>query len=127
MSFKILAAQRAAAAKGLAAAKTTLAGRRTEFRAGFPVRAEFVVFFALVRVGENFVGLVDLLEFFLGLFFVLGDVGMKFPRELAEGFFDLLRGRGARHAEALVVIFKLNGHRLGENLPVGGGLSKKTA
>src|ERR1035437_3825503 len=36
---------------------------------------------------------------------------MKFSRELAERFLDLVRTRGARHAEALVIIFVLNGHR----------------
>jgi hypothetical protein len=37
---------------------------------------------------------------------------MKFARELAKGFFDLIRAGGARHAEALVIIFILNGHKL---------------
>src|SRR5665213_7784 len=108
--MKFLAAGRASAAKRLAVAEAAMAGRGTELRAGFPVRAQLVVFPALVRVGEDFVGLVDLLEFFLGLFFVLRHVGMKFARELAEGFFYIIRARGARYAEGLVIIFVLNGH-----------------
>ena len=122
--FKVLARHALPAAKRLAAAKTAGTGRRTEFRAGFPVRAQFVVFFALVRVAEDFVGLVDLLEFFLGLLFVLGDIGMKFTRQLAKSFFDLVLARRARHAEALVIIFVLNGHRPGKNVPMTGALSK---
>src|ERR1017187_5225531 len=109
--MKLLAAGRTPAAKSLSTSKSAVAGRGTEVRAGFPVRAEFVVFFALVGVGQNFVGLVDLLEFFLGLLFILGYVGMEFARELAEGFFDFIRAGGARHAETLVIIFVLNGHR----------------
>ena len=99
-----------AAAKCLAAPEVFRARRRPEFRAGLPVRAEFVVFFALVRVGQDFVSLVDFLEFFLGLFFVLGDVGMIEAREFAEGFFYLVGSRGARDAEAFVIIFVLDGH-----------------
>ncbi len=50
---------------------------------------------------------------------------MKFTRELAERFFDLVRAGGARHAKALVVIFVLNRHRLAKNLPVGKVCQKK--
>ena len=85
MRFKIVAAHRPAATKGLAA-ESAVAGRRTEFRAGLPIRAQIVIFFALVRVGENLVRLVDVLEFFLGLLFILRYVGMKFAGEPAEGF-----------------------------------------
>src|ERR1019366_1649603 len=70
--MNLLAAGGASAAKTLAAAKATVAGRGPELRAGFPVRAQLVVFLAFVRVGQNFVGLVDLLEFLLGLLFFLG-------------------------------------------------------
>ena len=110
MRFEILGVHGAPAAKRLAAGKSAMAGRRTEFRSGFPVGTEFVKLLALGGISENFVGFVDLLEFFLGLFFVLGDVGMILARELAEGFFDLVVGRGARDAEGLVIIFVLNGH-----------------
>ena len=76
----------ASAAKSARLSGGSPARRRTKLRAGFPVRAEFVVFFPLGRIAQDFVGFVDLLEFFLGLLFVLGDVGMKFAREFAEGF-----------------------------------------
>ena len=110
LEFKVLAAL-AASAKALAAGKALVAGRRTEFRAGLPIRAKFVVFLALGRVGEDFVGLVDFLEFFLGALFVLRHVGMKFAGEFAEGLFDFVILRGARDAESFVIIFVLNGHR----------------
>jgi hypothetical protein len=98
-------------AKALAAGKSSAAGRRAEFRAGFPVGAEFVVFFPLDRVGEDLVGLVDFLEFLLGALFVLGDIGMKFAGELAEGLLDFVILRSARDAEGFVIIFVLDGHR----------------
>src|ERR1035438_913872 len=99
MGFK-LSAGRTASAGVLSAGEMFPAGRRTKVRAGLPVCAEFVVFFALGRVTQDLVGLVDFLEFFLGLLFVFGDVGMILPREFAEGFFQLLGAGRARHAEA---------------------------
>ncbi len=112
MRLEIVAAHRASAAKIAAAAETAAeAGRGTEFRAGFPVRAQFVVFFPLGGIAKDFVGLVDFLEFLLGLLLVFRDVGMKFAGKFAEGFFDVGVAGGARDAENLVIIFVLNGHR----------------
>src|ERR1039458_10289875 len=85
-----------APAKSLVAGEMFPAGWRTKVRAGLPIRAEFVVFFALGRVTQDLVGLVDFLEFFLSLLFVPGDVGMILPREFAEGFFQLLRSEERR-------------------------------
>ena len=47
---------------------------------------------------QNLIGLVDLLEFFLGPLFVLGHVRVKFPREPAKGLFEFVRRsrRGGR-------------------------------
>ncbi len=81
MGFEIAA--RLSATEGLAA-RILPARRRTEIRALLPVRAQLVVLLALFRIAQDFVGFVDLLEFFLGDFFVLGDVGMVLPREFAE-------------------------------------------
>src|ERR1700744_5063269 len=75
---------RVTAAKWLAA-ETARTRRRTKFGTRFPIGPQFVIFFAFVRVGQNLVGLVDFLEFFLGLLLVLGDVGMIFARQFAEG------------------------------------------
>jgi hypothetical protein len=112
--FKFLGAVAGGAAttKGLTATKPAVAGRGTELRARFPVGTEFIVFLALVLVGQNLVGLVDLLEPFLGFFLVLGDVRMIFAGQLAEGFLDVGIARGAGNAERFVIVFVFNGHRL---------------
>src|ERR1019366_3462939 len=62
--------------------------RWTEVRARFPVCAQLVVFVALGRIAQDFVGFVDFLELFLGFLFVFGDVGMEFAGEFAECFLD---------------------------------------
>src|SRR5271168_5158665 len=54
-----------------------------------PIFAELVVFSPFLRVAEDLVGFVDLLEFLLGGGFVPGDIGMVFAGEFAEGFLDL--------------------------------------
>ena len=59
-----------------------------------PVRAELIVFPALLRVGENLVGLVDLFELVLGAPVPRVDVGMILARQLAKGLFDFLFARG---------------------------------
>ena len=107
----LLAAAEAAHAAGESAGVAAARGR-TETRAGLlPVRPEFVVFFAFVRVAEDFVGLVDLFEFFLGRLFVLGQIGMVLPREFAEGFFDFVGRRRFGDTERLVVIAEFHGRR----------------
>src|SRR5438445_4609463 len=89
-------------------------GRGCEVHAALPVLAESVVFGALVRIAQDFVGLVDLLEPLGGLG-PLGrglQVGMVLPGELSIGPFDLLGCRGARHAQHLVVVAELYRHGL---------------
>src|SRR5713226_2737672 len=44
-------------------ARAIAAGRGSKVRAGFPIRAELIVTLALLGIGEDLVGLVDLLEF----------------------------------------------------------------
>src|SRR5207245_210713 len=46
--------------------RMTAAGRRREFHAVFPARTELIILLAFFRIAEDLVGLVDLLEFFLG-------------------------------------------------------------
>ena len=120
VEFKIRAT--GTAPECLAAPRTAVAGRRTELGAGLPIRAQLVIFLALAGIGKHLVSFVDLLEFFLRLLFVLGHVGMKFPRQLAKSLLDFNIGRRPGHPQTLVIIFVLHGHK--KNLPVGGDLSK---
>ncbi len=63
-----------------------------------------------IRVGQDLVGLVDLLELFLrGRIRV--DVGVPFLGQLAEGALDLGVGRGPLDAEDHVVVAFSGGHR----------------
>src|SRR5262249_10079375 len=74
-----------------------------------PVLAEAVVLLALVRGGQDGVGLVDRLEAGLGALVAGPLVGMVLPGELAEGLLDLGLGRRARNAERLVVVLEVHG------------------
>ena len=78
-----------------------------------PIRPELIVFYSLLRIAQDFVGLVDLLEFLLGrgLFLRLGHIGMMLARELAKGALDLIGAGRFGHAESLVIIPELNRHR----------------
>src|SRR5258706_14990790 len=58
LEFGVVAG-RTTTAKSLAATETAGAGRRPEFRAGFPVRAKLVELPALGGIAEHFVGFVD--------------------------------------------------------------------
>ena len=51
-----------------------------------PICAELIVLLPFRRVAQNFIGLVELFEFFLRRRLVLVDIGMVFARQLAEGF-----------------------------------------
>src|SRR5581483_10706507 len=77
-----------------------------------PLRPQLVVFGPLLRVSENLVRLVDLLEFFLGLLLDLShmEVGMVLPGQLAVGVFNLFFGRRAGHAEHLVIVSEFHRH-----------------
>ena len=87
--------------------------RRLESARLVPIRPEMVVFRALLGIAQDFVGLVDLLEFLLGrgFFLRLGHIRMMFSRELAESAFDFIGARRFRHAEGLVIVPELNRHR----------------
>ena len=54
-----------------------------------PVRSQLIILPPLIRVAENFVGLVDFLELAFCAAFVFGDVGVIFAGEVTKGFFDL--------------------------------------
>src|SRR2546421_8133075 len=69
MEFVFFAA-RAAPRLGTSAAEGFPTRRRTEFASGFPVGTQLIIFFALGGIAQNFVGLVNLFEFFLGLLFI---------------------------------------------------------
>src|SRR5580704_13863743 len=96
-----------------------------------PILAQFVVLAPFDRVAQDFVGFVDLLELFLGGGFVLGDVGMIFAGERAEGLFDFGVGGVSRHAEHGVVVLEFNGHgstlaRCGDESSVANGQRKRS-
>src|SRR3569833_320653 len=76
--FEFLGATVAAAR--VAPAETAPTGRRLKIRALLPILTQLVVFHAFGGIAEDFVGLIDFLEFLFRLLFVLGDVGMIFPR-----------------------------------------------
>src|SRR5262249_26280899 len=83
----------------------------SEIVARLPVRAERIVALALLRVAQDFVGLVDGLDLLLGLGTLSGrhDVGMVLAGQLAEGAANLVRLRRARDAEDLVVVAEFHG------------------
>ena len=91
--------------------------RRAKLGALFPIRAQFVIFLALSGVAEDLVSLVDFLEFLFGGLFVFGDVGMVLPGELAKGFANLLVARRSSDAQCLVIILKLDCHKLSRRPP----------
>ena len=69
-----------------------------------PVRPELVVQLALRRIGEDLVGLADLLEPLLGGYVALVYVRVVLPRKLAEGLLNLGRAGRAWHAQRRVVV-----------------------
>ena len=86
------------------------AGWGGELSAGLPVRPELIVAFTLLRIGEDVIGLPDILKFLFRGCVVRVDVGMILTRQLAIGFFYVARSRGARHTEDFVVILELDSH-----------------
>ena len=75
-----------------------------------PVGSELVVFFPLLRVAQDLVGLIDFLELLLGGFFVLGDVRMVLAGHFAERLLDVGGAGVAGDSEDFVVIFECGGH-----------------
>src|SRR5262249_19326973 len=84
---------------------------RREAARAQPRVAVAVVELTRLGVRQYLVSLCDLAEAHLRVG-LLGDVGMKLPRELAEGALDLLLVRFARDAEQLVVVVVARCHRL---------------
>ena len=71
--------------------------------------AELVVLGPLLRVAEDRVGLLDLLEPGLGRLVPGIEVGMVFAGQLPVGLLDVGQGRSPGDAQDLIVIFR---HRL---------------
>src|SRR5205085_6455033 len=67
-----------------------------------PIRAEGVVLLPLLRVGEEVVGVLHLLEPLLGGVVARVPVRVVLAGELAVGLLDLVRGRRLRDAEGLI-------------------------
>src|SRR5262245_34309119 len=72
--------------------------------------AERVVLLPLLRVGEQVVGLLHLLEALLGLRVAVVRVGMVLPRELAIRLLDLVCGGAPLDAEHLVRVTGRHGY-----------------
>src|SRR6185436_1678792 len=81
----------------------TPVGRRPEFLAGAPVRAELIVGSAALRVLQDLVRLLHFLELLLGVLF-LADVRVKFTRQPSIDALDLVLARVASHAHDLVIV-----------------------
>ena len=77
-----------------------------------PVGTKAIVFFALFRITEDLVGLVDFLELRLRSRPVLGDVRMVFAGQFAECFFDIILTGLAGNPQRGIIIFEFSGHRL---------------
>src|SRR5439155_20597407 len=86
-------------AAGLAAARP---------REGLPIGAQCVVLLALLRVGQDRVSLVDVLEPSLGRLVTRLVVWVVLPRELAEGPLDLGLARCPGHPQDLVIVLVLH-------------------
>src|SRR6185437_8011454 len=68
---------------------------------------------ALLRLAQDVVRLLHILELVFGGFVVGVDVGMELARQAPVGLADLLRRRRALDPERLVVVFGRSGHALG--------------
>src|ERR1700745_203640 len=77
-------------------------GRRLEPARPVPIRPELVVFLPLLWVAQYLVGFINLLKFFFRRLFILGDIGMIFPRQLAKRATDFVLGGRFRDTERFV-------------------------
>src|SRR5258708_1747811 len=111
MELETLSASRSTPGAGL------LAGGRPEPGAVFPIRPQFIVTLAFLRVAEYFVGFVDFLELRFRDLLVFGYIRMVLPGEPAESLLDVILACATGHAKCGIVIFEFNGH--------GGGKSSK--
>ena len=85
----------------IAAATVTAAGPEVGIDAGV---AELVVTGFLILIGQNLVGLVDLLKFGLGLLVARVQVGVIFLGRLSVGLFDLVIPGASVYAQDLIII-----------------------
>src|SRR5207237_9356821 len=100
--LKVVVLPRSSASTSGAAAETFPSGRWPEFRALLPIRAEFIVLFALGRIAQDFVSLIDFFELVFGLLLILGNVRVVLASKLAEGLFYLVVSRSPRHAKHFI-------------------------
>jgi len=99
------------ASTGLACSRVGFGGRWVDV---VRVEPDLIVNLPLLGIAKNFVRLRDSLEFLFGSLVPWIDVGMILAGEFAEGFPNVLGGRGLLHAENLVIVF-LGGGRHYEN------------
>ncbi len=83
---------------------TSCSGSVVTSRNIFAVEAILIVHLALLRVGENVVGFLKLLEFFLGGFVAGIQIGMVFACEFAESGANIFRRSLAADSEEFVVV-----------------------
>ena len=76
------------------------AGRHAVFR----IEAVLIVHLLLLRIAQNIVGFLNLLEAILGRFIARIQIRMMFAREFAVGFADVVFAGAALDAEGLIVI-----------------------
>src|SRR5215471_2044894 len=88
-------------------AEACAAGRHVFVRT--PIRAELVVFFALLGIAKDLVRLVDLLELRLSSFVAWIDVRVVLARQLPERLLQILVGGGLRDAQGGVVVLEVHG------------------
>src|SRR5207249_11612140 len=92
--------------------------RRLKSARPVPIRAKLIVLLSLFRVAQHLVGFVDLFKFLFRGLFVLGDIGMMFPRQLAKCGANFVLGGRFRDTECFVIVSKLNWHRLSNLVPL---------
>src|SRR5207244_7055375 len=92
--------------------------RRLKSARPVPIGPELIVLLPLFRVAQYLVGFVDLLKFLFRRLFVLGDIGMMFPRQLAKCGANFILGGRFRDTECFVIVSKLNWHRLSNLVPL---------
>ena len=83
---------------------------RREVCPGLPIRAQLIVACALLRVRQDSVGLVQLLEARARRIVPWVDVRVVLAGELSIRLLDLVRAGGARDPEHFVVVPELHGH-----------------
>src|SRR5438876_1216593 len=98
-------------AAGLLSLPLPVRGRLEPARS-IPIGAELNIFFPFLGIAQHFISFVDFLKFFFGRLFVLGDIGMIFPSQLAKSATDFVLGGRFRNTECLVIISKLYRHLL---------------